>query len=1334
MKKILAIFLVVFGLLLLGGSVAQSTRTTVDLSSGPIINSANVSNLALVLSVEFPTVGAAYRSGTYDSTKKYLGYFNSNSCYGYNGTSADGFYQPNSPTDSSYFCNTGASGVGTGFSGNFLNFAATSAIDIVRFALTGGDRFVDETGPTGRTILQRAVLPGGADVNGSFYGSSSNFPTRSLTAGTLTARVTPFGASTAVFVNSCFDNIFFGTATSTRSDCAPPASNANLTVTNTISAKVVGAFKARVLVCSSTEGPSRTDLCKQYPSGNYKPVGEIQKNSDKVRVAAFGYLLDQVNTRYGGVLRAPMKFAGPNQKDANGIVSPNDTPEWGSDDGVFVFKPINTSNEAGYTYTGVINYLNTFGRNQGIYKRFDPVGELYYESLRYFQGKQPTSSATTSLTAANLNGYPVYTTWSDPMQNSCQRNYAMVVGDNNTHVDGQIPGSTINQNGYDQRRAADGTGIGGLNADTWTRVVESFETNGSVSYVDAQGVTRTANGNSVATTGTNTGVQTGNTNLATKATGSDNASYLWAGAAYWANTQSIRADKPLARVRTFVIDVDEGGNGDINNTSGIAVRQRAFYLAGKYGGFADIGPDQSSTTGDGSPFKTYVSGSLTASTKEWLAIDGSASPVSYFLASQPERMVLAIRKIFAEASKATGNLAGGALSVPRLNKTSSTGAFYTVQNDVSDWSGTIVRTEINFNTTTQATEFGSTVTWSASKILTGDSSASPTVAPFPLPANRNIISYSSMTSTLAGITFTWASTDPAVKTALMTDPATSIVGTTTDGQNRLNYIRGDRSNEGDFRARAQLMGDIINSGPVVKGAPASDILDSSYQSFYASNQARTPTLYVGSNDGMLHAFKAGLSATDTTNGQELFAYVPRAISLKLNKLTNPAYVKEAFVDSALSVNEARLYKSATATVDWGTVLASGMGGGAQGLFALDVTNPTTFSKNNVLWEFTDADDADMGNLIAEPKIVKLNMNAQTSGTPDYRWFVMATSGYNNYQTDSFTSSSTGQQFLFLLSLEKAPGTAWSLGSNYFKIGANNTTFTSTTAATGMGMPNVARGVAGEALYAYAGDLQGNMWKFDLTGGSSTWTGTSKAKVLFIAKDSAGNTQPITVIPLVGLNVVSGYQLTFGTGKFIEPKDSLAVTAQVQTIYSVWDAQDNKTVNRIATGSGSSSVNGLTSRTITITPGTTTISVTGTGFQYGVNSASYRGWYADLTNTMERIAVDPSAGSGVVSINSTIPGGDPCVSTGGAKEYRLNAQTGLSLVTVGQSTVSGYLGTAAQFESGDAIWSTRSSSGRYTVTRKSNTASSGSGGGTSVQSTTVTSIAGRISWREITNFQ
>ncbi len=1362
MRKLLSLLVVILSVMVIGGSVAQSTRTTLDLRTGPIINSGDVSNLALALSVEFPTVGAAYKSrgtSSYITTKKYVGYYNSNTCYRYKGTSADGYFEPAGSTNASYYCNL--TGTGTGWSGNLMNFLNTSSVDVLRLALTGGDRFVDESSAsvtTPRTILQRAILPSDASASGgsrntNFYAGGTNYNSNwdavTLNAGTLTAALTPFGSSKNVVVKACDDKIFFGD-TNTGS-CAAPGNNANLAIASSSapSTTVTGVFKARVLVCDSTEGLARTDLCKQQSDGFYKPVGEIQKNADKVRVAAFGYLIDSASwgtasegSRYGGVLRAPMKFVGLNQKSSVGVVSTNPTPEWDASTGVFLVKPLNTATEAGFTTTGVINYINKFGRltrDDGVgidvYKRRDPVGELYYETIRYFQGQQPTSSAVSGTTTALLAGYPAYTTWSDPMQTSCQRNYTMVIGDNNTSKDANLPGSTLSG----QTRAADSVTVGSttvsLNADTWTRVVSSFETNGSTTYVDAQGVTRTANGNgSSSTTGVNSGAPY---NALWSTTFSDSASYLYAGVAYWANSQSIRPDKPLARVRTYVIDVDEGGNGSL-------VRNRAMYLAGKYGGFADIGADQSPSTGEGNPFKTYVSGTLTTSDGEWLAADGSTSPSGYFLASQPERLLLAIRQIFAQASKPSGNLAGGSLSVSRLSRAQQSGAFYQSQINSTDWSGTVIRTEVTFNTTTLKLESNATPVWDAANLLTGVQSGTTTLNPFPLPANRNIVSYSA--TSRSGITFTWASIDTLVQASLKTDPSTAILETATDGQSRLDYIRGVRTAETDttlnYRARSLIMGDSINSAPVLKGKPSSDILDSSYQTFYSLNASRTPTVYVGSNDGMLHAFRAAESKTDVDNGKEIFAYVPRAISLKLNKLTDPGYVKEAYVDGSLSVSEARIYKYGTASpsIDWGSVLVSSMGGGAKGLFALDVTSPTTFNPNNVLWEFTNADDADIGNLLAEPKIVKLAVAGNGNATPDYRWFAMVTSGYNNYST-STGGGANDKQFLFLISLEKAPGDAWVLGTNYFKIQADNSAYAAAyDGATGLGMPGVATGINGNALFAYAGDLQGNLWRFDLRGDKNTWTGSSKAKVLFIAKNSAGTaTQPITVIPSVTFNVVGGYQVNFGTGKFTEPSDGLNASAAQQTLYGIWDSDDGNTFQRIPTGTGSPlSINGLISRTLTVTSGTATVSITGNPFSYGlskvVGSGQYRGWFADFTSTMERVAVDPSVDSGLMAVNSTIPGGDPCVTNGASNQYRFNPSTGITFVTTGSGNTQGYLGSASLLEVGDTAWSARNSSGRYVVTRKINSISPGVGGGLSTQESTVTSIAGRISWREITNFQ
>lgn len=1348
----------VLGVIVIGGSVAQSTRTLLDLRTGPIINSGDVSNLALVLSVEFPTVGAAYkaRASGYIPSKKYLGYYNSNTCYRYNGTSSDGYFEPSGLTNASYQCNL--SGTGTGWSGNLMNFVNTSSVDILRLALTGGDRYIDEsstlvTNP--RTILQRAILPSDASASGgsrntNFYAGGTNYASNwdvvTLPAGTTTAALTPFGSSSQVVIKACDDKIFFGTTNTGQ--CAAPGNNANLAVASTSvpSTTVTGTFKARVLVCDSTEGPVRTDLCKQNPDGHYKPVGEIQKNADKVRVAAFGYLIDSSDwgtgsegSRNGGVLRAPMKFAGPNQKSSTGIVSLNTEKEWDESTGAFVLKPINSVNEAGYTTTGVVNYVNKFGRltrsdgvGVDVYKRRDPVGELYYEAIRYFQGQQPTPSAVSSTSAALLAGYPIYTNWTDPMQTSCQRNYAMLIGDNNTSKDAYLPGSTISG----QTRAADtltvGTASVTLNADTWARIVSSFEINGTTSYTDSQGVSRVANGNAASGA---TGVQSGSPyNSLWSSTFSDSASYLYGGIAYWANTQKIRPDKPLARVRSFVIDVDEGGNGTL-------VRNRGLYLAGKYGGFADVGADQSYATGEGNPFKTYVNGTITTSNNEWLAADGSSSPSGYFLASQPERLILAIKKIFAEASKPSGNLAGGSLSVSRLSKAKQTGAFYQAQINSTDWSGTVIRTEITYNTTTLKLESNPVPVWDAANILTGVTTGTTTLSPFPLPANRNIVSYS--TTSRTGVPFTWVGVDTAVQTSLQTDPSTNIVETTTDGQARLDYIRGVRTAESDvtlnYRARRVIMGDSINSAPVLKGKPSTDILDVSYQTFLSTYSTRTPTVYIGTNDGMLHAFRAAESATDVDNGKEIFAYVPRAISLKLNKLTDPGYVKEAYVDGGIAVNEARIYKSATSSVDWGTVLVSGMGGGAKGLFALDVTSPATFGASNVLWEFTNADDTDMGHLLAEPKIVKLATAGNGNATPVYKWFAMVSSGYNNYAT----GGAGDKQALFLLDLEKAPGVAWTLGTNYFKIQADNSAYTAfNNGATGMGMPGIATGINGNTLFAYAGDLQGNLWRFDLRGASTTWmsTTTPAAKVLFVAKNSAGTaTQPITVIPAVSLNVVGGYQIGFGTGKFVEPSDALLASAAQQTLYGVWDSDDGKTFQRVPTGSGSSSVNGLITRTLTVTTsGTVTVTITGSPFAYGTSTAAgsgqYRGWTADLFTTMERVAVDPTIDSGLMAVNSTIPGGDPCVTTGGSNQYRYNPSTGITFVTTGTNNTQGYLGSASLLEVGDTAWSTRNASGRYLVTRKINSISPGVGGGLNTQESTVTSIAGRISWREITNFQ
>ena len=180
-----------------------------------------------------------------------------------------------------------------------------------------------------------------------------------------------------------------------------------------------------------------------------------------------------------------------------------------------------------------------------------------------------------------------------------------------------------------------------------------------------------------------------------------------------------------------------------------------------------------------------------------------------------------------------------------------------------------------------------------------------------------------------------------------------------------------------------------------------------------------PALYVGANDGMLHAFNA-------TTGAELFAYIPSWVVPNLIALTSTTYSHRSYVDGTPVVNEANLGSSTSA--DWRTVLVGGSGGGGQGVYALDVTDPTAFAttsgNSKILWEFTDKHDVDMGNVIGTPQILKMNIAAGSS-TPDYRYFAVVASGVNNHAVtaeDGQEPASTGQPALFFLRLDKGKST------------------------------------------------------------------------------------------------------------------------------------------------------------------------------------------------------------------------------------------------------------------------------------------------------------------------
>lgn len=1286
---------------LLGGTaLAQTVPPDAVLADEPLFSTTSrvKPNMVLDLSVEFPTTGAAYR-GSFDITRSYIGYWDPMGCYDYAAT--EGHFKRTA--------NATLSGkaivCADKWSGNMLNWAASSAIDMLRYAMTGGDRATDT--PT-QTILQRAVLPD------DFYNASDHFPARVL-SGDLD-RLTPLagtlGAGGRIRIANCRDRLFIGSTAS--GSCSAPGTD------QAYGPDGASPYFARVEVCSKSEAPSRSDLCAKQPNGHHKPVGSIQKYADRMRFAAFGYLMDNTNARYGGVLRAPMKFAGPTAENAKFERIANEAAEWDATTGVFVANPLASAEGA----SGVVNYLNRFGRTgpvPGTYKTYDAVGELYYESLRYLQGQAPTPQATAGMSEAMKDGFPVYnetekwgagasSKW-DPVTASCQRNHVVAIGDLNTHHDQSLPGlSNDGRDGWPSGfRSAD---LAGMEPDTafWSGIVGAFENAESEPYTVPSGrtglVTR-GNDAGPRAFAYNSGTQITSGNMASLNTGSDSGSLAWAGLAYWANTQTIRNDHPDLRVKTYAIDVDEGGDGTIRQGK----RGSAYYLAAKYGGFDDRNMD-------GNPFVTAPAegGAEVISNAEWQSgvdDDGWPRPANYFLASQPEAMIAAIRRIFAGAGGASGTIAGGALSSTRVAASGT--SVYLPQLDSARWSGSLLAYPLSYDAATGAVTQAARPRWSAGSLLTAANA----------PEKRKIFTW---LGARTGAAFDWKilAGDKAWADALNTEPFSAPASKDDLGEQRVAYLRGDRSREADkpggiFRMRDSVMGDVVNATPLLVGAPSPTLQGAGYEDFVKAHAGRPHAVYVGANDGMLHAF-----AADT--GVELFAYVPGSLQTRLGSYTSPDYVHQPYVDGSAAAGEVQL-----ADGSWRTALVSGLGGGARGVFALDVTNPSAFAAGNVLWEFSGDDDADMGHVTQAPQLLKLRTAAARSGEPAvYRWFAVVPSGYNNGNARKAAA-------LFLLSLDKAAADPWQRGVNYHKIVLPDPVDMTTVNALGPVGDYAASD--GSSRLLYAGDTQGNLWKFDFSG-NAPWSEKGKAlalegRPLMVAQDASGQRQPITIAPEVGVGPNGGAVVLFGTGKFVEVGD--LSTRRDQTLYGVYDDGSALPVDQ-ARGQ-------LQPRTVKAGDEGRFV-ITGDAFVqggYDSKTTQRRGWYFDLpgaTDKGERQVSRMVLSDGYLVFNTLSPTPDACGTGGGGHSCAVHAMTGLSSGSTCIPSNVGLLGAPLVIQEGDGAYTSTDSFGRRQETRKVAVVNLGTGTGDGpgltitrpIEGGKVSQVAGRLNWRQVLNYK
>ncbi len=351
------------------------------------------------------------------------------------------------------------------------------------------------------------------------------------------------------------------------------------------------------------------------------------------------------------------------------------------------------------------------------------------------------------------------------------------------------------------------------------------------------------------------------------------------------------------------------------------------------------------------------------------------------------------------------------------------------------------------------------------------------------------------------------------------DALTSNQKGMTGKEKLVDYLRGqtaydDRAtNDNDnriFRERSTVLGDVIDSDPVFVGKPQYDYLDAGYlgSSGYvvtaASNTSKT--VYIGANDGMLHAFNA-----DTL--EERWAYVPTMVMPNMWKLADRNYssMHTNFVNGKMTVADIKT------TNGWKTILVSGLGQGGRGFFALDITDPTS---PKMLWEKSVSDDNNIGYSYGKPVITK---------KPDGTWVVLITSGYNN------TSPGDGKGHLYVLDASTgAMSDIATDGSGLAQISGYASS------------PNINNA----AQYVYGGDLQGKVWRFDIK--------ANTAFKLTTLVSVNGDAQPITVAPTLG--TINNQRILFiGTGKYLEVDDADPTYYKTQSIYAIKDDNVSATI-------------------------------------------------------------------------------------------------------------------------------------------------------------------------------
>ncbi|RMX07994.1 fimbrial assembly protein [Corticibacter populi] len=607
-------------------------------------------------------------------------------------------------------------------------------------------------------------------------------------------------------------------------------------------------------------------------------------------------------------------------------------------------------------------------------------------------------------------------------------------------------------------------------------------------------------------------------------------------------------------------------------------------------------------------------------------------PDNYFLVTNATTLKDQLTKAFNDIVQRTSSVTAVSVDVPRATVLSDTTYVYRTDFKAEGWSGDFLKEKQEYVTAEGSTSATLTRTsiWSAAQKLAAKG------------ADNRAIYFAGRTaagaSTLAP--FNWSTINSSAYASYR-----NILNVDGQGSERVAFLRGKSSSLRERRkldnGKENVLGDIVNSSPLRIKGPAyqtagANKLDGTdkYGTYAATLASRDEVIYIGANDGMLHAFRA-------SDGEELFAFIPSTLMSKLNVLSAADYGEPEGTPHRYYVDGTPVSTDVYFNDQWHKVLIGSLGAGGRQIFALDITNP---ADPQLLWEFGEDNDSDMGYSLPEPTIARLNDPEGGKG----KWVVLLPNGYQG------GNSSTGKASLFVLDIQN--------GSVLHKFTMNGANSGESLDVIGNGLSSLtAVDLNGDAKVdmAYAGDLLGNVWRFDLR---SATTSQWSVQRFFTARDTDGHRQPITAAPTVLSHSTGvGDLVVVATGRFLTDNDKRET--QAQSIYGVWDqfatanAADTNANNVPTADKGRSALQIQTFEQFSSQDGAFKLSKNNVEWRDSDGTPQKWGWYADFPRDGERQIYSMILYGKSLVFTTLLPRENPCEAGLSGTTYGIDPLTG-----------------------------------------------------------------------------